>query len=97
MVHPVDHIGLNSQGEHITYESQDAEAEVVCHGRDDCTHAQHSQGGIASRNDQVACQIPENIPAEQVTLKTLDTQKLRHFSWKMHRKFCNSVKMFLQS
>lgn len=52
-----------------TYESQNAETEVVCYRGDDGAHPQHSQSGVATRDDQVTCQIPEHVPAKQVTLK----------------------------
>lgn len=39
------------------------------HRGDDGAHSQHGERGITTRDDQVAGQIPENIPAQQVTLK----------------------------
>lgn len=56
-----------------TYEGQDAETEVVCDGGDNGAHPQHSERGIAARDDQVTRQIPEHVPAQQVTLKTVQS------------------------
>lgn len=53
-----------------TYEGQDAEAEVVCHRGDNSAHPQHGERGVTARDDQVTGQIPEHVPAQQVTLKT---------------------------
>lgn len=52
-----------------TNEGQDAKAKVMCHRGDHSTHPQNSQRGIAAGDDQVAGQIPKNIPAQHVTLR----------------------------
>ncbi len=57
-----------------TYEGQDAEPEVVSDRGDDSAHPQNSECGVTARDDQVTRQIPEHVPAQQVTLKTIDTQ-----------------------
>lgn len=53
-----------------TDEGQDAEAQVVCDRGDNGTHPQNGERGITAGDDQVTRQIPEHVPAQQVTLKT---------------------------
>lgn len=62
-----------------TYESQDAETQVMCNRGDNSTHPQHSERGVAAGDDQVTREIPEHIPAQQVTLKTVQSHRyMRH-------------------
>lgn len=58
-----------------TYESQDAETQVMCNRGDNSTHPQHSERGVAAGDDQVTREIPEHIPAQQVTLKTVQSHR----------------------
>ena len=67
-----------------TYEGQDAEAEVVSEGGDDGAHPQHGERGVAAGDDQVTGQIPEHVPAQQVTLTTVMHVNMRLLSCLQH-------------
>lgn len=62
----------------VTDEGQDAEAQVVGHGGDDGAHAQHGEGGVTARDDEVAAQLPEDVPAQQMALQTQQQISLHH-------------------
>lgn len=58
-----------------TYEGQDAEAEVVCNRGDDGTHPQNSERGVTAGDDEVTGEVPEHVPAQQVTLLTAQAHR----------------------